>query len=116
MSIPERIKRRREELHLTIQEVADKVGVSKSTISRYETEEIMNMKLNRLEPLARVLQCTPEFLMGWESQPAESGTDCLLNLISHRPELRTLLLTASKASKAQIEQLVCMLETFRSGQ
>lgn len=66
MNIYEKIKYRRELLGLTIDDVAKHLGVNKSTISRYESEQIKKMPIDFIEPLASILQCTPEYLMGWD--------------------------------------------------
>lgn len=64
--IIERIKKRREQLGLSYQDLADRTGLSKSTLQRYETGAIKNLPLNRLEDLASALQVSPAYLMGWE--------------------------------------------------
>lgn len=60
------IKSRRVALKLTLKEVADAVGVSESTVSRWEDGNIANMKRNRIAALAKVLDLSPNLLMGWE--------------------------------------------------
>lgn len=50
------LKQRRIELGLTMKDVANAVGVSESTVSRWEAGNIVNMKRNRLVALANVLQ------------------------------------------------------------
>lgn len=57
------LKQRRKELGLTMQEVAESVGVSEATISRYESGNIQNMRQNRIAKYAQVLQVpTSEFV------------------------------------------------------
>jgi transcriptional regulator with XRE-family HTH domain len=67
MSIGARIKLRRKELGYTADEVADRLGKNRATIYRYESDEIENLPLTILEPLAKVLQTSPEYLMGWNN-------------------------------------------------
>lgn len=64
--IMERLKNRRVELDISYQELADKTGLSKSTLQRYETGSIKNMPLDKLEIVANALKVDPAFLMGWE--------------------------------------------------
>lgn len=66
MKINERIKNRRLELGLSLESVANALGVSKSTVFRYETKEIEKMPIDIVEPLAKVLKVTPAYIMGWE--------------------------------------------------
>ena len=59
-----RAKQRRLELNLSMQYVADQLGVNKSTVQRYESGAIDNTKKMVLEGLSRVLDVTPEWLTG----------------------------------------------------
>lgn len=64
--IMQRMKDRREELNMSYQALAEKVGLSKSTLQRYETGYIKNMPVDKLEEIARALCVSPSYLMGWE--------------------------------------------------
>ena len=66
MSIGERIKERRKKIGMSAEQVAEKLGVSPATIYRYESNDIANMRIDKLEPIAEVLRTTPAYLMGWE--------------------------------------------------
>lgn len=50
------LRNRRLELGLTMKDVANAVGVSESTVSRWEAGNILNMKRNRLVALSNILQ------------------------------------------------------------
>lgn len=65
MTIGDRIKQRRLELKLTVEELAEKVGKSRATIYRYENGDTENMPTTILEPLAKALNTTPADLIGW---------------------------------------------------
>jgi len=65
-TIYERIKQRRKELNLSADTVAKFLGVSRATIYRYESSEIEKLPTTILEPLSKILQTTPEYLMGWD--------------------------------------------------
>ena len=62
----QRIKDLRKEKGLTLEQVADIVGVGKSTVRKWETGMIANMKRDKIASLAKALGTTPEYLMGWE--------------------------------------------------
>ena len=65
----QRIKELRKEKGLTLEQVADIVGVGKSTVRKWETGMIANMKRDKIANLAKALGTTPAYLMGWtESQ------------------------------------------------
>lgn len=68
MTIGERIKQRRKSLGLSAEEVADKMGVSAATVYRYESSDILNMGIDKLELIAKALNTTPATLMGWEEK------------------------------------------------
>ena len=74
MEVQEIIRYRRLELGLSIREVAAALGVAPSTVSRYESSDIQNMGIDKIEALSKVLKCSPAYLMGWEdnvtSEPA----------------------------------------------
>jgi repressor LexA len=71
--IMERLKNRRVELDISYQELADKTGLSKSTLQRYETGSIKNMPIDKLEIVAGALKIDPAFLMGWESVKSQKS-------------------------------------------
>lgn len=59
---------RRKALGLTQKDVADAVGVSEATVSRWESGEIANMRRDRISALAKVLHCSTDFVMTGEEQ------------------------------------------------
>ena len=65
MEVNDRIKQRRKQLGLSAEQVAEIMGVSPSTVYRYESNEIKNMRAEKLKPIADALKTTPEWLMGW---------------------------------------------------
>ena len=66
--IMSRMKKRREELDMSYQTLSDKVGISKSTLQRYETGYIKNMPVDKLEDIANAWQVSPAYLMGWTNE------------------------------------------------
>ncbi len=65
MRIGERIKQRRLELGYTADALAKLLNKNRATIYRYENGDIENMPIDVLEPLAKALNTTPAYLMGW---------------------------------------------------
>jgi len=66
MEIGKKIKKRRIEMHLTMNEVAKKTGVSEATVSRWESGDIANMRRDKIVSLAKALQVSPSYIMGWD--------------------------------------------------
>lgn len=97
MSIGDRIKQRRLEIGLSVDQVADKIGKNRATVYRYESSEIEKFPIDVIAPLAEALCTTPAYLMGWEG---ESGA-ALLN-ITAMPEMRNIPLLGSIACGAPI--------------
>ena len=68
---------RRTALSLTQKDVADYVGVSEATVSRWESGHIDNMRRDRIAKLAKVLQMSPLVIMGVDEPtppaPQKSG-------------------------------------------
>ena len=71
MELNEKIKHLREKGNMTLQDLAQKVGVSASTILRYETGNIKNLRRDKIKNLADALNTTPAYLMGWEDEKKE---------------------------------------------
>ena len=89
----QRIKNLRQEKGLTLEQVADVVGVGKSTVRKWETGMIANMKRDKIASLAKALGTTPEYLMGWDEKeipPREleltEGEALMLELFRKIPE------------------------------
>ena len=60
-----RIKELRKQHGMTLAEVAKKIGVSESTMQRYESSKITKIKYETMEALANLFQVSPDYLMGW---------------------------------------------------
>ena len=68
-----KIKQLRLANQMTLEQVADIVGVGKSTVRKWETGMIANMKRDKIALLAKALSTTPAYLMGWdEDAPSET--------------------------------------------
>ena len=71
--IAKRIKQRRIELGLSLQDISSDLGVSKSTLQRYESGKIRSIPLQQLEPLAKALHTSPDWLLGWTDDSESPG-------------------------------------------
>lgn len=66
MGLKENIKNKRIEHKMTLEDLAKSVGVSRQTIQRYESGVIGNIPSDKIELIARALDTSPAYLMGWE--------------------------------------------------
>lgn len=73
MTIGDRIRIRRKEIGLSVDQLADRIGKNRATIYRYESNEIEKYPLEILEPLAQALCTTPASLMGWSEEKISSN-------------------------------------------
>ena len=64
----QKIKILREQLNLTLEQVGNIVGVGKSTVRKWETGEIANMRRDKIAALAKALHTTPAYLMDWKEE------------------------------------------------
>ena len=72
MTIGERIKARREELNITQDELAKKIGYkSRSSINKIELNQ-SNLRQSKIKQIADALDTTPGFIMGWEQYDKEN--------------------------------------------
>lgn len=105
------IRDRRLELGLTMKEVADAVGVTEATVSRWESGDIANMRRSRIINLARVLKISPLEIL---DLPAENKQPPVVEGLSEEalmiarivdrlpPEHRRLLLAQVRALESAI--------------
>lgn len=66
MGLKENIKSKRIERKMTLEDLAKSIGVSRQTIQRYESGVIGNIPSDKIELIARALDTSPAYLMGWE--------------------------------------------------
>ena len=98
MLIGELIKSRREALHMTLDDVGRAVGVSKATVSRWESGEIHKMKRDKIDDLSNILGIDPmifvmphdvlmpdeiELLNAYRAADARARADALATLLQH---------------------------------
>ena len=126
MRIGERIKQRRLELGYTADMLAKMLNKNRATIYRYENGDIENMPIDVLEPLAKALNTTPAYLMGWndseqsvEPKPKDGYyTDPeaaeFAEYLRTRPGARMLFSAAKDISKEDLEKAVEYIEFLKS--
>lgn len=72
MAIGDKIKSARLGARMTLEDVAQKVGVTRQTVQKYESGIVSNIPSDRIELLAKALGVTPAYLMGWEDASAST--------------------------------------------
>ena len=67
-NLSQRLYELRKKQGMTLEQVANEVGVGKSTVRKWETGIIANMKRDKIALLAHALHTSPGYLMGWENE------------------------------------------------
>lgn len=66
--VADRIKECREERGINADELGRIIGKDRSTIFRYEKDEIGNIPINVIQAIAIALDVNPAYLMGWSDE------------------------------------------------
>jgi len=119
MTTGERMKQRRKEIGLSAEKVAERLGVSPATIYRYEKGDIEKVPVDIFAELAKILQTTPAYLMGWEEQP-EPKKPTIPPGFQPMPEMDWVPLVGRIAcgtpitAEENVEQMVCVPSRWHS--
>ena len=70
MTTGERIRARRKSIGVSADKLADMIGVSRSTVFRYENGYIEKVPIENLVPIAQALNTSLAYLMGWSEDPS----------------------------------------------
>ncbi|WP_293969250.1 helix-turn-helix domain-containing protein [uncultured Ruminococcus sp.] len=73
MDIGKLIHTRRTELNLTLEEIGNYVGVSKSTVKKWEDGYISNMKRDKIASLAKILKINPVALITGDNEDMKTN-------------------------------------------
>lgn len=120
MEVKDIIREKRLEKNLTMKELANLVGVSEATISRWESGDIENMKRDKISALVKVLGIPLEVIMEWEDgYYLNPETANVAQEIFDNPDLRALF-DAGRDSKPEdlrmaADLLTRLKETNRDG-
>ena len=72
-SVGKRIKDLRNSIGMSQVEFADKIGVSKQTLYKYENDIITNIPSDKIEAAAKLCGASPAALMGWTDSPVANS-------------------------------------------
>lgn len=111
MTIGDRIRIKREEMNMTQDELAAKLGYkSRSTINKIE-RGVNDLVQSKIVEFAKVLNTTPSYLMGWEIEKTETG----YTVNDGEEEIRIELIDATKdMSIEQIRELINFAKFMKS--
>ena len=82
MTVGDRIRKQREILGISQTELAKKIKISKQTLYKYEKNIITNIPSDKIEELARILDVSESYLMGWEDNLKIDNADLIPDILS----------------------------------
>lgn len=100
-----KIKELRLAREMTLEQVANIVGVGKSTVRKWETGAISNMGRDKIDSLATALGVSPAYLMGWEE-----ATETPQYTVSLSPAEKMLLDMFKQIPESKQETVLRMIE------
>lgn len=110
MTIGERIKQRRLELGITQEELAKKAGYkSRSSVNKIELSR--DLPLPKVKAVAKILECSPSYLLGWEDKNdiiESAETDVKLSNMDNR--MKEYALKMNKLSHSEQELIMQMID------
>jgi transcriptional regulator with XRE-family HTH domain len=114
----DRIKNLRINNKMTLEEVGEKIGVSKQTLYKYENNIITNIPSDKIEGLARIFNISPAVIMGWDKDDEQYYQDKetaeYAEMLRTRPEMRLLFSASRGISKEEMQEAVNYIEFIKA--
>ena len=104
-----RIKARRKEIGMSAEELADRIGVSHSTMYRYENGGIERVTTKRLGEIAAVLRVSPDYLLvGYDPPAAPTPGDSRFS-----SEINELISLAESSTAEEVRQIIRIFRAMK---
>ena len=125
MTIGKQIRKRRKELKMSVDELANRIGKDRSTVYRYENGDIENFPIELLFPMTEALETTPQELLStivttneWLSAQAEKWFEVTEGYEFNSEEFRVLYAVAKYLMQIRNdgdyeEKLNCLYTLFK---
>lgn len=113
MTVGERIRKKRIELGYTQEELSIKAGYkSRSSVNKIENSR--DLPLPKVEKMAKLLECTPAYLMGWQDDEEIiiERADIDTKLILMDDTLKEYAIKLSKLSEEDRKDIMKMIDRF----
>ena len=104
MTIADRIRNRRLELGLSVDDLAKRLNKNRATVYRYESNYIKSYSPDVLSTLADALQTTPAYFYGYDETQQNDTTNA--------PEIRIVSGMMERMTKEQQEQVVNVIRAM----
>ena len=111
LSIGKRIKQSREDIEITRKELANRIKVSASTITRYEQGTIQKIKMPIINSIANALSVNPMWIIGRSefirtSEMKKEWSTSNISLTRHEEEFIKKYRALSPAGKATVDAVI----------
>lgn len=90
MTIGDRIKKLRMLIDMSQVELAEKIGVKKQTLYKYENNLVTNIPSDVIERICKVLNTSPAYLMGWSDNLTVEEEELIPELLSNTELLESV--------------------------
>ena len=105
MDIGKKIRTRRQQLGLTLEQVGEECGVGKRTVRKWESGQIRNMRRDKLAALASVLKLDPVELIG-APEPVSDPDRERLEALHQNPRLGLLFDRTARMDEDAVEAMI----------
>ena len=105
MTLGEKIRKRRIELNMTMDDLGNAIGVQRSAINKYEKGMITDLKRSTIHALATALHVSPLYLLD-----DDNGDDERLEALHQNPQLGLLFDRSRKMSSEDVEFMLQMAD------
>lgn len=110
MTKGERIKLEREKAGLTQVEFAERIGVAKQNLYKYENDIITNIPSDKIENMANVLGVSPAYIMGWNENQNNDIDVCKYLSQCHNTEIYTAVEMLIKLDTFDLGRIIGNIE------
>lgn len=84
MTVGDRIRKQRELSGFSQTEFAEKVGISKQNLYKYEMNIITNIPSDKIEEIAKHLSVSPSYFMGWDDNLTVDNANIIPDILSDK--------------------------------
>lgn len=116
-----RIKELRLSRNYTMEKLAELVGVSKSTIAKWENGYVENMRQDKVKKLAEIFNVKPTYIMGYDESmdyviKSKDGSDIVIEKSDTSEHVRQFVERYSQLSESDRSLIDGMLKSLSSKQ
>lgn len=102
----DRLHKRRIDMGMTLEEVGNIVGISRSAVQKYEKRVIKNVYVSTVELFAKALHCSPAYLIGWTDDPKNYECSEDYSLLSDHEKQVISYYRANSAMQPAVDKLL----------